>query len=77
MLGSFQILDGDQPRRSPDGSSVYWRGIFQRPEAPVVEGSWGVSRMRADGRFARSADHVFLPQRRTTVSPTSVFVGGR
>src|SRR6266545_6278187 len=23
MLGSFQILDGDQPRRSPDGASVY------------------------------------------------------
>src|ERR1700675_2208936 len=23
MLGSFQIFDGDQPRRSPDGASVY------------------------------------------------------
>src|SRR5256712_1466842 len=30
MLGSFQILDGDQPRRSPDGPSVYWRGGFPR-----------------------------------------------
>src|SRR6058998_3816003 len=35
MLGSFQILDGDQPRRSPDGSSVYWRGIFRRSEAQI------------------------------------------
>src|SRR5947208_15546727 len=30
MLGSFQILDGDQPRRSPDGTSVYWRRGFPR-----------------------------------------------
>src|SRR5207248_1464457 len=30
MLGSFQILDGAEPRRSPDGSSVYWRGVFAR-----------------------------------------------
>src|SRR5215470_10022951 len=29
MLGSFQILDDGQPRRSPDGTSVYWRGLFQ------------------------------------------------
>ena len=36
MLGSFQILDGDQPRRSPDGNSVYWRGVFTRPEAQIV-----------------------------------------
>src|ERR1700732_2178925 len=26
MLGSFQILDGDQLRLSPDGASVSWRG---------------------------------------------------
>jgi alkylation response protein AidB-like acyl-CoA dehydrogenase len=36
MLGSFQILDGEQPRQSPDGSSVYWRGIFRRSEVQIV-----------------------------------------
>ena len=41
MLGSFQILDGDQPRRSPDGASAYWRGVFQRSEAQIVEGELG------------------------------------
>src|SRR2546421_10435620 len=41
MLGSFQILDGDQPRRSPDGSSVYWRGGFSRFGAPIGGGGWG------------------------------------
>ncbi|MGH7302404.1 MAG: acyl-CoA dehydrogenase family protein, partial [Candidatus Rokuibacteriota bacterium] len=67
MLGSFQILDGDQPRRSPDGSSVYWRGIFQRSEAQIVDGSWDVSGMRATGSFDWTVDDVFLPERRTMV----------
>src|SRR5260370_35176409 len=66
MLGSFQILDGDQPRRSPDGTSVYWRGGFPRSEAQIVEGSWDVSGLRATGSFAWPGDDVFLPRRRTT-----------
>src|SRR5258706_13085193 len=49
MLGSFQILDGAEPRRSSDGGSVYWRGIFARSEARVVEGSWDVAGLRATG----------------------------
>src|SRR5437867_3585631 len=59
MLGSFQILDGDQARRSPDGASVYWRGVFQRSGAQIVEGSWDVSGVRGDGRFDRAVGHVF------------------
>ena len=67
MLGSFQILDGDQPRRSRDGSSVYCLGIFQRSEAQIVEGSWDVSGMRATGSFDWTVNDVFLPERRTMV----------
>ncbi len=67
MLGSFQILDGDQPRRSPDGASVYWRGVFQRSDAQIVEGSWDVTGMRATGSFDWTVDDVFLPERRTMV----------
>ena len=67
MLGSFQILDGDQPRRSPDGTSVYWRGVFQRSEAQIVEGSWDVAGLRATGSFDWTVDDVFLPERRTMV----------
>ena len=37
MLGSFQVIDDDgQPRRHPDGSSLYWRGVFARSEAEIV-----------------------------------------
>src|SRR5947199_3879367 len=67
MLGSFQILDGAEPRRSPDGTSVYWRGFFHRSEAQIVEGSWDVSGMRAAGSFDWTVDDVFLPQQRTMV----------
>ena len=67
MLGSFQIFDGDQPRRSPDGASVYWRGFFQRSEAQIVEGSWDVAGLRATGSFDWTVDDVFLPERRTMV----------
>src|SRR5258706_8910539 len=67
MLGSFQIFDGDQPRLSPDGTSVYWRGIFARSEARIVEGSWDVTGMRATGSFDWTVDDVFLPERRTMV----------
>ena len=67
MLGSFQILDGDRPRRSPDGASVYWRGVFHRSEAQTVAGSWDVSGLRATGSFDWTVDDVFLPERRTMV----------
>jgi alkylation response protein AidB-like acyl-CoA dehydrogenase len=67
MLGSFQILDGDQPRRSPDGASVCWRGVFRRSEAQIVEGSWDVTGLRATGSFDWTVDDVFLPERRTMV----------
>ena len=67
MLGSFQILDGDQPRRSPDGASAYWRGVFARSEAHVVEGSWDVSGLRGTGSFDWTVEDVFLPARRAMV----------
>ena len=67
MLGSFQILDGDQPRRSPDGSSVYWRGVFERSEVQIVEGTWDVLDLRATGSFDWTVDDVFLPERRVMV----------
>src|SRR5262249_15114486 len=67
MLGSFQILDGDQPRRSPDGSSAYWRGVFPRSEAHVVDGSWDVAGLRGTGSFDWTVEDVFLPERRVMV----------
>jgi alkylation response protein AidB-like acyl-CoA dehydrogenase len=67
MLGSFQIFDGDAPRRSPDGTSIYWRGVFRRAEAQIVEGSWDVAGLRATGSFDWTVEDVFLPERRTMI----------
>jgi alkylation response protein AidB-like acyl-CoA dehydrogenase len=67
MLGSFQILDDGQPRRRPDGGSLYWRGVFPRSEAKIVEGSWDVAGLRGTGSFDWTVDDVFLPERRTMV----------
>jgi indole-3-acetate monooxygenase len=67
MLGSFQILDGSEPRRSPEGTPLYWRGVFPRSEAQVVEGSWDVSGLRGTGSFDWTVKDVFLPERRTVI----------
>ncbi len=67
MLCSFQILDGGQPRQRPDGSGMFWRGIFRRAEAKVVEGSWDVAGLRGTGSFDWTVDDVFLPERRTMI----------
>jgi alkylation response protein AidB-like acyl-CoA dehydrogenase len=67
MLGSFQIVDGGQPRRTPDGTSLYWRGLFPRTDVQVVEGSWDVSGLRGTGSFDWTVEDVFLPERRTVV----------
>jgi alkylation response protein AidB-like acyl-CoA dehydrogenase len=66
MLGSFQIMDGDEPRRGPNGGSLYWRGVFPREEATVVPGSWDVAGLRGTGSFDWTVKDVFLPERRTT-----------
>ena len=66
MLGSFQVLDTDgQPRRNPNGGSMYWRGVFPRAEATVVPGSWDVAGLRGTGSFDWTVKDVFLPERRT------------
>ncbi len=66
MLGSFQVLGEDgQPRRHPQGGSLYWRGVFPRSEAEIVPGSWDVAGLRGTGSFDWTVENVFLPERRT------------
>jgi indole-3-acetate monooxygenase len=68
MLGSFQIIGDDgEPRRRPDGGSMYWRGVFPRDQAQVVPGSWEVSGMRGTGSFDWTVKDVFLPERRSMI----------
>ena len=68
MLGSFQILDDGEPRRSPEGRPLYWRGVFTRAEAEIVPGSWDVTGLRGTGSFDWTVEDVFLPERRTMLA---------
>jgi alkylation response protein AidB-like acyl-CoA dehydrogenase len=65
MLGSFQVLDNGTPRKNPDGSPLFRRGIFRRAEATIVPDSWDVAGMRGTGSFDWTVDDVLLPERRT------------
>ena len=67
MLGSFQIIENGEPRRGPDGKSLYWRAVFPREEATVLPGSWDVAGLRGTGSFDWTVTDVFLPERRTMV----------
>ena len=66
MLGSFQILDDGEPRRRPDGGT-FWRAVFPRAEATVVEGSWDVAGLRGTGSFDWTVEDAFLPERRAMI----------
>jgi indole-3-acetate monooxygenase len=67
MLGSFQIIENGEPRRSPEGKPLFWRGIFSRAEAEVVPGSWDVAGLRGTGSFDWTVEDTFLPERRVMV----------
>lgn len=67
MLGSFQILDDGQPRRSAEGDSLYWRAVFPREQVEIVPGSWDVTGLRGTGSFDWTVKDVFLPERRTMI----------
>jgi alkylation response protein AidB-like acyl-CoA dehydrogenase len=67
MLGSFQILEHGEPRRSPEGRPLFWRGVFPKHETVTVPGSWDVTGLRGTGSFDWTVDNVFLPERRTMV----------
>src|SRR3984957_19937181 len=68
MLASFQILDDGEPRRRPDGGSLYWRGVFPRTEAEIVPGSWDVAGLRGTGSFDWTVKEAFLSLRRPRLS---------
>ncbi len=65
MLGSFQILENGEPRRKPDGGSLYWRGVFPRAEAEIQFGTWDVAGLRGTGSFDWTVTDVFLPEHRS------------
>ena len=64
MLGTFELVDGDRPRRNPDGTPVFMRGFFPAADCSVID-SWDVTGLRGTGSHDWAVREVFVPQRRT------------
>jgi alkylation response protein AidB-like acyl-CoA dehydrogenase len=64
MVGSFEIFDGDQPRRGSDGAPAFWRGFFPAADCTVLD-TWDVTGMRGTGSHDWSVTELFVPERRT------------
>jgi len=68
MLGNFDILDGDQRRRAPDGSFVLRRGFFPTSECSIID-TWDMTGMRGTGSHDWSVTDQFIPSHLTVEVP--------
>lgn len=68
MLGNFDILDGEQRRRAPDGSFVMRRGFFPTSECSIID-TWDMTGMRGTGSHDWAVTDQFIPLHRTVEVP--------
>jgi alkylation response protein AidB-like acyl-CoA dehydrogenase len=68
MLGNFDIIDGEQRRRAPDGSVVLRRGFFPTSECSIID-TWDMTGMRGTGSHDWTVTEQFIPQHRTVEVP--------
>jgi alkylation response protein AidB-like acyl-CoA dehydrogenase len=70
LCGSCDILDGDQPRRAPDGTPLYLRAFFPAT-APTIHDTWKVTGLRGTGSHDWSVSDVFVSEHRVCPFPAS------
>lgn len=68
MIASFEIFDGDQPRRNADGRPALWRGLFRSTECAVIY-TWDVTGLRGSGSHDWSLTNAFVPEKRMVPYP--------
>jgi alkylation response protein AidB-like acyl-CoA dehydrogenase len=68
MLGNFDILDGEQRRRAPDGSFMLRRAFFPTSECSIID-TWDMTGMRGTGSHDWTVTDQFIPQHRTVEVP--------
>lgn len=73
MLANFQVFDGDEPRRHPDGSPILWRVFFPAADCSVIE-TWDVTGLQGTGSHDWAVSEVFVPERRTLQLPAGPVV---
>jgi alkylation response protein AidB-like acyl-CoA dehydrogenase len=70
MNGGFEIFDGPEPRRLPDGTTARARGFFKSTECKIVD-TWRVTGLRGTGSHDWAVHEVFVPSERTSPHPGS------
>jgi indole-3-acetate monooxygenase len=76
MAGGFEVFDGDQPMRNPDGSPIFSRGFFKASECTII-GNWDVTGLRGTGTHDWAVTDVFVPDRRTVSLSSASFLANR
>jgi alkylation response protein AidB-like acyl-CoA dehydrogenase len=71
MAGVFEIFDGPEPRRRPDGTAVRARGVFKATECTIMD-TWDVTGLRGTGSHDWAVHEVFVPSERTALHPGSI-----
>jgi indole-3-acetate monooxygenase len=64
MVGSCQVVVGDEPRPNPDGTAEIRRVVLPAADCTIVE-TWDVSGLRGTGSHDWTVADVFVPERRT------------
>jgi len=68
MLGNFDIVDGDERLRAPDGSFVLRRAFFPSAECTIID-TWDMTGMRGTGSHDWAVSNKFVPRDRTVEVP--------
>jgi indole-3-acetate monooxygenase len=68
LMGSFEPLDGDEPRKKQDGSPVLLRGFFRAADCRIIE-TWDTTGLRGTGSHDWELSEVFVPECRTVPHP--------
>jgi alkylation response protein AidB-like acyl-CoA dehydrogenase len=68
MLGNFDIANGEQRRRDPDGSFMLRRAFFPTSECSIID-TWDMTGMRGTGSHDWTVTDQFVPERRTVEVP--------
>jgi indole-3-acetate monooxygenase len=68
MVANFEIWDGDQVQREPDGTPALYRAFFPASACTVLD-TWDMSGMRGTGSHDWLVADVFVPERRTVHVP--------
>jgi alkylation response protein AidB-like acyl-CoA dehydrogenase len=64
MVGSCQVVEGDRPRRNPDGTPEVRRIVLPATDGTILD-TWDVTGLRGTGSHDWTVANLFVPEHRT------------